>query len=279
MNQPLYKIRSLYIAPLVIFTIFDLTPFFFCFGQHLQTKTLINDSQSDAPRLVSSSSSRKAVNSNDKDPEALQQLHKLYILTLTSDYVVTQTATSYSYSSSTTTIIPSSSSTTSPGHSNESTPPSSTSFAPNDTAVLVGALVGGLCGLVLIGIGLFLIFGRRRNSKTDLPMASSSSFYIDNDGDDGLNSKSHVRRAFVPPLSSDPALSTPAISIEASSSSSQQQQQQHHQLHGHPYNTSDALIHAYYQQQHQHDTDLDRHVPDENDQAAVSERHVPHLVD
>ncbi|ORZ18584.1 hypothetical protein BCR42DRAFT_435927 [Absidia repens] len=96
-------------APLVIFTIFDLTPFFFCIGQHLQTRTLINDSQNDASKLVStsssSSSSRKAVNNNNKDHEALQQLHKLYILTLTSSYVVTQTAISYSYSSSTTTII------------------------------------------------------------------------------------------------------------------------------------------------------------------------------
>ncbi|CAO3593901.1 unnamed protein product [Absidia cylindrospora] len=253
MNQPLYKLRSLYIAPLVIFTIFDLTPFFFCFGQHLQTKTLINDTQKHTPKLVSSRNS-------DDDNEALQPLHELYILTLTSDYVVTQTATSYSYSSSTTTILPSSTST---AHSNES----STTLSSKDTTVLVGSLVGGLCGLVLIGIGLFLIFRRRRNGKTELPIASSSSFYIDNDGD----GKSYVRRAFVPPLLNDPSSSTPTVSIEASQ-----------QLLGHPYNNSDALIHAYYQHQ-ENDTDLEipnhRHVPDENDQTTGSERHVPHLVD
>ncbi|KAI8338950.1 hypothetical protein BC941DRAFT_421696 [Chlamydoabsidia padenii] len=260
MHQSFSKLSPLNIVSLVTFTIFDKLVSFYCFGLQIPRTTF----------------------DNDTPPMKDNQQQKLYVVTLTSNYVVTMTSTSYSYSSLTTTLtgLPSSSTI---GPDNTALIPSSSSSShptssSTDTSILIGSLVGGISGILLIGICIFL-FIRRKDRTNHLP-PSSSSFYIDpqDDGGAGGIKRTHYGRAFVPPLTDayhpDLSLSSPTVSTDTA--------HQHH--HGYPYSHSDGLIHSYYQQNDvvndniTQDTNT-RHVPDEVDQQLGAQRHVPHLVD
>ncbi|KAI8097119.1 uncharacterized protein BX664DRAFT_325602 [Halteromyces radiatus] len=92
---------------------------------------------------------------NRQEEGIAQQLNNLDVVTLTSNFIVTQTSTYYSISSSITTIDHPSTTSLAIGNNNNGT-----STTSSDTTILVGSLVGGLSGLILIGTLVFLHFIR-----------------------------------------------------------------------------------------------------------------------